>query len=198
MYPLFETIRLKDGELQNLIYHQARLNRTMNAFYINPRIYQLDELIKVPDVSLEGIYKCRFIYSDKDFKIEYELYKPKKVRYLQLIEDDSIIYNHKFTDRSQFDKLISHTDYDDVIITSRGAITDTSRANIVFLSAGEWFTTDAPLLKGTQRAKLLQQGRITERAIKVEDLGKYKAFRLINAMCPFEEQRMHSINNIII
>ncbi len=33
MFPLLESLKLKDGIIQNLEYHQARLNRSVNELF---------------------------------------------------------------------------------------------------------------------------------------------------------------------
>ena len=71
---------------------------------------------------------------------------------------------------------------DDVLIVKKEKITDSSYANVVFFDGKDWCTPKDPLLKGTCRARLLDQGRIKEAALGVEDLKKFQGLKLINAL----------------
>ena len=50
-----------------------------------------------------------------------------------------------------------------------------------------WFTPDTPLLKGTQRARLIELGELTPKRIAVEDINSYEKISLINAMIDLGE-----------
>jgi len=52
------------------------------------------------------------------------------------------------------------------------------------------------LLKGTCRARLLDQGSIKEAAMEVEDLKKFKGLKLINALRDLD-QPMIPINRLM-
>lgn len=198
MYPLFETICLKNGELQNAFYHNKRIETALRAVYISSKKYKIDEIIKIPNDMIEGIYKCRFMYSDEKYEYEFSPYQPKDVKFLELITHNNIEYKHKFSERKELDSLRENTKYDDVLIVKRGLITDTTRANIVFNLENLWVTPDKPMLRGTQREKLLDGKIIVKMEIKESDLYRFKSFKLINAMCPFETQPELPITNIIV
>ena len=50
-----------------------------------------------------------------------------------------------------------------------------------------WYTPEAPLLKGTKRQQLLDQGMIYLDDIKYRDLQDFGSIRLFNAMIEFGE-----------
>ena len=77
--------------------------------------------------------------------------------------------------------------YDEVIIVKDGYITDTSYTNLCFFDGTTWFTPDTPLLPGTMRQRLLDQGIIKEKSIPLSDLNKYQSISLINAMMDLGE-----------
>jgi len=197
MYPLFETICLKNGELQNTFYHKKRINRSLKAIYAKSDFFNIAEIIEIPKDKLEGIYKCRFMYSDSSYIYEFLPYQKMEVNYLQLMIHNNIEYKHKFTQRNELDGLRQNTECDDVLIVKRGLITDTTRANIVFKYKNIWVTPEKPMLRGTQREKLLDEGRIVKMEIKESDLHRFQSFKLINAMNPFETQPELPIENII-
>ena len=183
MYPLVESIRIENGIVRNLDYHQRRLDRTFLHVYGEPAPFQLDKLIKFPpDLSTEKI-KLRFLYNKTSFQYETQKYKPKNIKTLQIVEDNTIDYSCKQTDRRSIDRLLkTKAKCDDILIIKNGFITDTSSANIVFFNGNEWLTPDTPLLKGTCRERLLTEGRIKEVPIRLEELPIYSSFCLINAM----------------
>ena len=67
---------------------------------------------------------------------------------------------------------------------------------LFFFDGNDWLTPDLPLLKGTCRARLLEQGVIREAELGVEDLNRFKGLKLINALRDMS-QPMIPINNII-
>ena len=83
--------------------------------------------------------------------------------------------------------LAQKGDCDEILIIKNGYVTDCSIGNLIFRQGTQWFTPDTPLLEGTQRAKLLTQGRIKVRSILATDLHLFEEVRLINALNGLEE-----------
>ena len=73
-------------------------------------------------------------------------------------------------------------DCDDIIIVRKGLLTDTSYANIAFWDGHRWITPAEPLLAGTCRARLLDEGWLVEGAIRSKDLPGFSRIRIFNAM----------------
>jgi len=86
---------------------------------------------------------------------------------------------------------------DDILIIKKGLVSDTSIANIAFYDGKLWFTPKAALLKGTCRTRLLLEGKIIEKEIRVEDIKKYKKIALMNAMIDFDIIASDNIEEII-
>lgn len=192
-----ETIRLQDGHLSNLTYHNERLNRTRWAYFGEAGKWDLNTLITVPSELIHGLYKCRLTYGKAVEKIEFEPYEPRKVNSLRLVEDNGIFYDFKFKDRTVLQRLFEKRENaDDVLIVKEGLITDTSYANVVFWNGAQWLTPASPLLQGTKRAQLLREGMIVEQKIRAQDLPKYSCARLINSMLDFETTPAILIENI--
>jgi 4-amino-4-deoxychorismate lyase len=192
-----ETICLNDGQLSNLTYHNERLNRTRSAYFGEVGKWDLNELISIPLGITAGLYKCRVTYGKAVEKIEFEPYRPRQVKSLRLVEDDSIAYDFKFKDRTALQYLFEKRgNADDVLIVKQGLLTDSSYANLVFWNGKQWVTPDSPLLKGTKRARLLVEGLITEQKIRAQDLPKYSHARLINSMLDFDTTPDISVENI--
>ncbi len=147
--------------------------------------YDLASLIKPPD---NNLYRCRIIYDAASFAIEYIPYRRRVIRKLQLVRADGLDYALKYADRSALDALFMQKgDADDILIIKNSLVTDTSIANIAFFDGRRWLTPRHPLLKGTTRARLLDEQKIFESEIHLDDLDKFSHFALLNAMIGFEE-----------
>jgi len=196
MCRLLETIRCENGVLQNLSWHQARLDYSREMLFKSFRRFNLEELV-VPEEFKKGLCKCRVIYA-KDFEnVEFSVYHLPKIQSLKLVVNDEIDYHHKFADRSEIQKLFEKRGLaDDILIIKNGLITDSSYTNILFFDGEYWLTPAFPLLEGTQRAKLLGQGKIILANISPADLFKFSKARLINAMIRFEDELDIDIENI--
>ncbi len=118
--------------------------------------------------------------------IEYIPYIPKEIHSLRVVSSN-IQYDLKYADRKSLDALLElNKDVDDVIIEKDGYLTDTTIANIAFYDGKQWFTPQTPLLKGTMRAKLIDEGFLQTKNIKKEDLSGYTQVALMNAMIGFK------------
>jgi len=197
MYPLVESIKLKDGVIQNLEYHQSRLNRSMEELF--PLVEKIDLLkeISIPEEYKSGTYKIRVLYLDTVVKVEIEAYQFRSIQSLKVVSHESVDYHLKYTDRQILEELFSQRgDCDDIIIVKNGLVTDSFAANLLFYDGSKWFTPSMPLLKGTKRQLLLDQGIILEKEIREEDMQNYQKVGLINAMIDFEEMPVVSVERV--
>lgn len=197
---LFETIKLEDGSLHNLVYHNERINKSREELFGVKEKIDLKNILFVPQNCLSGIYKCRVTYNQEIIKIEWEKYVPKKIEKLIVVNNNEIEYSYKYSDRKIFNQLkreVNSGPNDDILIVKKGFVTDTSYSNIVFFDNNNWFTPAKPLLKGVQRRRLLANCLIQERDIKVDEINGYKYFKLINAMLNFELSPMYSTEIIL-
>ena len=184
MYPLLlETIKIEEGKIHNLKYHQKRCDKSRLDLYHTPDTLSLISLIKPPKT---GLYRCRILYDTKLQTIEYIPYQEKEIKTLKLIESD-LIYNYKYANRDALNALLTLTaDMDDILIEQDGYIKDTTIANIAFLDGTTWFTPSHPLLEGTMRAQLIDEGFLQTKEIRREDLSSYTQVALMNAMLGFK------------
>lgn len=183
-----ETIRVVDGHVCNLAYHEQRMNRTRRevlGMMDRLRIADLLESVSLP----MGCSKLRFVYDREGIHdLTCTPYAPRQINSLHLLCDNGISYPYKAEDRSVLDRLKKRQgDCDEILIVRNGHLTDTSYSNIVLYDGRQWFTPSTPLLCGTMRQSLLDSGRIREREINVADLTHYQQISLINAMIPLGE-----------
>jgi len=178
-----ETIRAIDGRIYNLDYHQKRYESVMKSLGAND-FKDLKEYILPPHV---GTIRCRVVYDKDTLHVEYYEYKKRDISSLKLVYDDNIEYAKKSTCRDEIDVLFTCREKcDDILIVKDSYITDTSIANIALYKDGLWFTPSKPLLKGTTRQRLIDDGKIIEKMIKVDELYSYTKVALLNAMIDFD------------
>ncbi|MGD1891663.1 MAG: aminotransferase class IV [Cyclobacteriaceae bacterium] len=105
-------------------------------------------------------------------------------------------YDHKFADRHLIIHLFAQRQSDDdILMVKNGLITDTSYSNVAFFDGQQWFTPHQPLLPGTSRARLLDEGLLQKAKITPNDLPQFEYCSLINAMLPLGE-RIVAIDDI--
>jgi 4-amino-4-deoxychorismate lyase len=180
---LLETVRIENGEIFNLPYHQARFDKSRHAFYGNTTTVDLASHLKAPP---DGLYRCRILYAESIRHIEYLPYVPKTIRSLKIVPSD-IDYRYKYADRSALDALLqAHPQADEVIIEKNGLLCDTTIANIAFFNGKQWVTPKEPLLEGTMRAFFLDKGLLRTEKITRESLTAYTHVALMNAMIGFK------------
>jgi len=180
----FETLLIKDKKINNLTYHNARLNDTIKQnFNIDSRL----DLANFIDIEDDKELRCKVIYDRSIKEILYYPIKKRIFKRFKLIDSD-IVYDFKYLDRSKLDNLYKQKeDCDDIIIIKNDLLTDTTIANIAYFDGKDWITPKTPLLKGSMRAYMLKNKLLLEKDVKIEDIKKAKKIALINAIIGFHE-----------
>lgn len=179
---LFETIRVLQGNAQNLPWHQARAEQAGGAPL--PPLAAVCSSMAFP---AEGEYRLHLPYCGGQWlaaRAQATAYTPRRIRSLLAVETD-ITYPRKSEDRRALDALkAAHPGADELVLCRGGCVTDTTYSNLLFGEPGRWETPDTPLLPGTMRARLLHLGLIRTARIRVQDIPHYPFVSLINAMLP--------------
>jgi len=188
MSRFIESIKLKDGVFYRLKFHQQRLNKAFETFYPNEEpIWLYDALIQQM-IPADGIFKCRMIYNTELIETEFIPYVRREIKTLRAIEMNISTVPYKPEDRTPFNEAFANRgDCDDVLIFRNGLLTDSSYSNVALFDGKDWFTPKTPLIYGTNRAELLQNGKLTEKDISITDLKQYQQIALFNAMIEFGE-----------
>lgn len=174
-----ETIKIVDGVVQNYDYHRNRAMRTTGI--------RLPE-IHVPQEFVNGLVKCRVLYTCCMQKVEFSPYRLPSIKSLKVIEIPQNLYPLKYEGRSFINEaLLLREDCDDILFTIDNKICDTSFCNIVFENENGYFTPETFLLAGTKRKRLIDEGVIKAIPINIEEIGQYKRAHLINAMIELGE-----------
>jgi 4-amino-4-deoxychorismate lyase len=183
----FETICVENRQLKNLSYHEARLNKTRKALWGYQDHWNLSELIEIPDSVDSDMYKCRLAYNEEIDNIKWEPYTRRTIRKIQRVYHETIDYSFKYEDRAELNTLFAQrSDADEILIIKKGMVTDSLYCNVAFSDGEQWYTPSTPLLPGTQRAFLLDEGIIQEADISEKDLSKYRWVKFFNAMVNWE------------
>jgi len=187
---LLETIKIEEGKIHNLSYHQARCDKSRQSLFNSTDRLDLNAIINVPQT---GTYRCRIVYNKDLHSIEYIPYTPKKIERLKIVPSN-IEYSFKYANRDALNALLDdNKDVDEVIIEKEGCLTDTTISNIAFYDGAQWFTPDRPLLEGTMRAKLIDEGFLKTKEIRKNELSDYSQVALINAMIGFKTLNIDAI-----
>ncbi|KGQ45276.1 hypothetical protein JP28_01875 [Gallibacterium anatis] len=188
-FPLFETLCIENGQVQNLALHQQRYENSLREFYAG-QPYNIFSLAKILQkntalwANLQSpVIRCRIDYNATQYHLQCFPYQRKNYQRFQPVICDDIDYHLKYSNRAIFKELLKQKgDCDEIIIVKQGKITDCTIGNLILRQGSQWFTPDSPLLIGTQRSKLLQERKIIEREILLSDLPLYQEIRLINAL----------------
>lgn len=196
---LVETIRIENGRILNISFHNERVIRSLYNIYGLMTKTDLEKIIEIPESALEGIIKCRVLYDDKTASVEFLPYSFRQIRSLKMIISDDICYPYKYINRDKINLLFDRRgECDDILIVKCGKITDTSFSNVIFRDDEDnWVTPSSFLLPGSRRASLLHAGVIREAEIHFNDISKYTELKLINAMTGIEDMYGIPVSNIV-
>jgi len=197
MCRLIESIKVFDKKLFNIEYHNKRMNNSRRILFNCNDEIDLSTIIKIPENLDNRLYKCRLIYSKEIESIEFVPYVKKNINTIKIVENNFIDYTHKYENRDELNKMLLESNADEIIIIKNNFITDASFANIVFSDGIIFVTPSTPLLKGTKREKLLNEGIIREEELRKNDITKFKFFYLINSMLGIDDENKISIEKIL-
>lgn len=197
MSRLIESICLSNGVFHRLPYHQARMDDAFREILHHQNQIQLSDFLHSQPYPVQGLFKCRIVYEKHSHAVEFLPYTAKPITSLKMVRADNIEYAYKFENRSDLHQLYQlREDCDDILIVKNGFITDSYYSNVILYDGADWFTPSTPLLAGTMRQYLLETGKISEAAIRVEDVRLFKKVKLINAMLGLDGPEL-SISQIV-
>lgn len=186
MYPLLETLRIEQGRIHRLAFHNQRMNQARHDCFHSQQAIDLSLFLQPEPYQKRT--KCRVVYRDRIEQIEYHPYTMPQIRSLRLVTDDRIDYTYKSTDRTALNRLYEQRkDCDDILIIRNGLLTDTSFCNVALWNGAQWETPLTPLLEGTCRRSLLEEGKIIATPITEKDLDRFSRICLFNAMIDWGE-----------
>lgn len=177
MCQCFETIKVEDGTIQHLSYHQQRFDKTrVELFGLSDKI-NLNDFIKVKD---DKTYRVKVVYAKEIEEVLWQEYKQERIFETFYLKDLDFDYSYKYVDRKMMDTT------KDLIYVEDGFLKDTQIANIALMIDNVWLTPKYPMLKGTTRARLLESGFIKEENLDKNSLEIAQKFAIMNALMGFK------------
>ena len=196
MSQFIESIKIEDRKIFLLDHHQKRVDATFAHFGKEGSI-NLSEIFRNLDHDEDGLYKLRISYDlNKNFRTQLIPYAISEINNFQLVVNNVYDYSFKFEDRKELEKMLQQARSGEIIIVKNNHITDTSFSNILFKKGKDWFTPSTYLLNGVQRQHLLQEKKIKEAEITMQNVSEYSHFQLINAMNDFDDMFIYPIARI--
>jgi 4-amino-4-deoxychorismate lyase len=197
MSQFFESICINDRVAENLYFHQARVNKTLNAFDASQYSIDLTKIIQQLVLPTLGLFKLRISYDLKgNYQAACNPYQYRLMNHFALLDIKGHRYDYKYANRDWINEALTQSGNDEIIMHDDGLIKDCSYTNIVFFDGANWYTPESPLLEGTQRAKLIQEGIIITKALHVDELPNFQKFKCINAMIHWDAAVEYKIDLI--
>lgn len=177
-FQLFESMLFEEGRYFLLARHLERLRNSAEYFGFK---FHEEEIVSELERVVAGTFKVRLVLW-KDGQIETRISRIENadlVKHIGLASSpidssDRFLY-HKTTLRDYYSE-------DVIFWNERGEITESRIANVVVPIDGELYTppVSSGLLPGTFREQLLEEGKIKERVITIDELPN--EFYLINSV----------------
>lgn len=181
----FESIKLKDGKLELLEFHESRMKLTREKHCGILQDFILSEIIKYGYEYNKGLFKVRVDYDIDISNYTITPYEIKTHQKIILLENPDLQYIYKYNNRKNLN--FNHALADDCIYTKNGFLTDASYSNLALYDGNEWFTPKNCLFEGIKRAYLLNEKLIHKVDIHKSELKQFKKIAFINAMRDFEK-----------
>ena len=187
-FELFETMLLEDGKIFLRERHLQRL-RDSASFFGFPISEELEQAFQ----EYPGQTAKLKVTLRKDGRVTTQLSEisassaPKRVALASapVNSSDRFLF-HKTTRRDFYNSEVkARPDCDDIIFwNERGEVTESSIANLAVSIDGQLFTppVSCGLLAGTFRDRLLEEGKIKERVITIDEFKSAKEMFLINSV----------------
>jgi para-aminobenzoate synthetase/4-amino-4-deoxychorismate lyase len=208
-FKLLETFRLEQGVFQHLAAHLARLARAAQHFdypFDAARIAQALQEINPqlpPSQADPRVWRVRLQLDAKGHAHVEKFIQNTPVAHVLLAlatthfeAAHSEFTRFKTTHRTHYEAF-APTDpvvFDTLLFNAQGELTECTRGNIALLLDGQWVTPPlhCGLLDGVGRAHYVQQGRLTEAVVRVNDLPRVQALAFVNSLRGWIAARLQS------
>jgi para-aminobenzoate synthetase/4-amino-4-deoxychorismate lyase len=196
-FSLLETLLWRpDSGFRNLKYHLQRLSASAEVFGIPADIQHIRQQM-IATAAAQPQSRSLRVRCELDYLgrltcrcvpyVRQPLIRPVRLALAHKpVYSDDIWLRHKTDQRQTYTDLLEAcgTDVDDVLMyNEHREITETSTANVVIRKQGRWLTPplSSGLLPGTLRQRLLDEGRISEGILTLDDLTRGEIY-LINSL----------------
>ncbi len=177
--------------------HLQRLKASADHFsfaYNESRILaQLDEVVK--KLKCDSLVRLEFFrdgvinLSTTPSNANREPVKASPAR--QPVDSLNVWLRHSTSRREQYDQtIVGITGVDEVLLwNEQGEVIGSTTSNLVFELNGQYYTPplECGVMPGVYRASLIQQGRLQERRIHLDELASCNSIYLINSAIGWRE-----------
>lgn len=184
-----------------LEYHLRRLSDSAEYFGYNCDVVEVGRMLEIAAKGFAAApQKVRLLVSSGGMiHIEHKAMlldrsQPVRLRLAATpVDREDVFLYHKTTHRVVYDRARTEcSDCDDVLLwNAQGEVTESTIANIVVETEKGLITppVECGLLAGTFRRWLLEQGKVREQKIMVEELRNAKAICLVNSVRQWQDAR---------
>jgi para-aminobenzoate synthetase/4-amino-4-deoxychorismate lyase len=200
-----ETLRLAQGQFAREPRHQARLQRCARHFGLawSGAAWRA-KLAEIAAQHPEGLWRVRLTLA-RDGQLAHEiqplaeLSQPVRVALAPQALDTqgpgAEFLQHKTTRREAYQQMLAHKPADcfDLLLFNReGELTEGCISNLALRLDGQWLTPRLPagLLPGVMREELLEQGRLREARLTLDDLRRADGLALFNSVRGWLDARL--------
>ena len=201
---LFETLRWTPREgFSRLDRHLQRMRRSAEFFGVPMNFTcahrALDQaIVGDPDLCLRVRLSLDI---QGEFRVEWrelpERLSPDEAQPIRLtvnpIDSSDLYLRHKTSHREVYDQAVAEVPdgVEPILFNERGEITESAIANVVYRVGEDWFTPPVAsgLLPGTFREELVEQGKLTPRVLRVEELKSVAELALVNGVRGWRKAR---------
>lgn len=193
-FQLLETLRLEDGQLRDEPLHLARMARAAQHFgYPFPLAALKQALAQQAQACPQGVRRVRLLLDARGavaaerFALETTP-APVRLRLAAMPFEaaHSEFVRYKTTQRAHYEAAAPQEPgvFDTLLWNAQGELTECTRANIAVKLDGRWRTPPLAcgLLDGVARARYLEEGRIEEGVIRLEDLLHAQGLAVFNSL----------------
>ena len=188
---LVETILVKDGKL---IYEKEHFERMGNSakelgfkFIKDAKMHRCIEAKKINNGILRILLNKNGILKTQELTLESIKTNKITLSKSPVNSKETLLY-HKTTYRPWYEKSMEKIKngeiFDEIFFNQKGELTEGARSNIILQIGGECFTppVNCGLLNGILRQKMLDENKIKEKILYLEDLEKAEKIFCINSV----------------
>ena len=202
-FGLFETMLAEDGQVALLDHHLARLSHSARWFGIEHDL----------GAAATDVRACVALLAPAPHRLRLTLdangvhllesalltplpRDPTVVLSSERVPGDDPKSRHKTTARALYDRelarVIADGHFDALFLNDRGELAEGARSNVILELGGELVTPplDAGVLDGVMRRKLLEEERVYERRLGIQDLERASRIFVSNALRGMVEVRL--------
>jgi para-aminobenzoate synthetase/4-amino-4-deoxychorismate lyase len=193
-FDLLETLALESGQLRHAAEHLQRLAAAAAHFGAPWDAAQVQHCLhELAQARPQGLWRVRLLLNAQgQARAQAFAMEPSPALVRLQLADRPLMEAHgefvrfKTTRRAHYDAFMPTEPgvFDTVLWNAEGEITECTRGNVAMRVDGRWVTPPLAcgLLPGVGRALALQEGKLTEAVVRVQDLPRVQGWAFLNSL----------------